>query len=146
MTCNTIKVLMLAPGELPAVTEIGTSKYYLRKAVNVGYNHQYKARCRRIEDDICVIFNGYLVADVLTPNRQIADDILRGVVYIAGIDNNGVLRSLTGAEMQKYATIYKTPEIYDLEEAQSANLTYLYNVQVRGKASRDININYNGIK
>lgn len=138
-----IDVLKLAPGEQPCKAELALSEYHLCKAVNVGTNYQCKAKGRRIEDDICVIFNNARSRAGLTPNRYIADDILCGVVYIAGIDSVGRLTSLADDEMQRYAYEYRNPENYSLDEALSANLTYAYNVQVQGKDSRDIKLIYN---
>ena len=137
-----IQVLMLAPGKEPCQAEISTSKYTLRHAVNLGSDHQCKAACRRIENDICVLFNHGLSFEGFTPNRRIADDILCGTVYIAGIQSDRKLRSLTDEEMQKYASMYQVPETYSFDEAQSANLTDTYNVQVKGMESRDVKFVY----
>lgn len=137
-----IQVLMLAPGEEPRKTELSTSEYSFRKAVNIGNNQNYKPECRRIEDDICVLFNREHSSGGFTPNRCIADDILCGTVYIAGIQSDRKLRSLTDEEMQKYASMYQVPETYSFDEAQSANLTYTYNVQVKGMESRDVKFIY----
>ena len=137
-----IQVLMLAPGKEPCQAEISTSKYALRHAVNLGSDHQCKAACRRIENDICVLFNRGLSFEGFTPNRRIADDILCGTVYIAGIQSDRKLRSLTDEEIQKYACMYQVPETYSFDEAQSANLTYTYNVQVKGMESRDVKFVY----
>ena len=137
-----IQVLMLVPGEEPCPTVMCASEFSLRKAVNLGSEHQHKAACRRVENNICVIFNRMRSHAGFAPNRRIADDILCGVIYIAGIDKDGRLRTLTDDELQKYSVIYQTPESYTYEEAQSANLTYTYNVQVRGMESRDLKLIY----
>ena len=133
-----IQVLMLAPGKEPCQAEISTSKYTLRHAVNLGSDHQCKAACRRIENDICVLFNHGLSFEGFTPNRRIADDILCGTVYIAGIHPNGRLRSLTDEEMQKYTSAYQIPETYSHDEVLNANLNYVYNTLAKRMESRDI--------
>ncbi len=133
-----IQVLMLAPGEEPRKTELSTSEYSLRKAVNIGNNQNYKPECRRIEDDICVLFNRGFSSGGFTPNRCIADDILCGTVYIAGIHSNGTLRSLTDEEMQKYTSAYQIPETYSHDDVLNANLNYVYNTLAKRMESRDI--------
>ena len=137
MAYNKIRVLKLAPGETPCAAEIFTTETSLRKAVNIGGNHEYMAKCRQIEKDICVLFNKERSWSGLMPNRRIADDILCGVVYITGRNDDGTLRSLTDDEMEKYASVFHEPEAYTEDEVISANLSYTYNVQI-GNISRDI--------
>ena len=128
MTSNKIKLIKLFPNEYPITVEISSTDYSLRKAVN-SCNYR-KAQIRAIDEDACVIFNKDLSFSGLQPNRMIADDILCGVVYIAGISDDGRLRSLDDDEIERYSQLFYEPESYTFDEAQSANLTYLYKAQL----------------
>ena len=54
------------------------------------------------------------------PNRRFGNDILVGVFYVAGQDNDGNLRSLSEAKMQKYTKLFEKP-CNDITDEEVAN-------------------------
>ena len=140
MTYNKIQVLMLEPGKSPTPVTLSTSDYSLRKAVNIGGNHHYKAKCKRIEDEICVLYNANKINPFLTPNRCLGGEILSGVIYIVAVTSQNELRSLSNDELHKYAKQFLIPEEYTKFEAHSTNLTYLCRTPRRIAEAKEVNI------
>lgn len=142
MTYRKIQALMLVPGKYPTPVTLSTSKYSIRKAVNIGINHQYKARCERIDGDVCVLFNSDQLFSPLTPNRTVEGVILSGVIYIVAVTSENKLRSLTFEETFKYIEKFWIPEEYTAEEATSLNLKYLLHDPQKKIPNRLVNLEY----
>jgi len=117
-----IQVLRIAPDEYPFIDELSTSKYDICKAVSVGCKHRYKAGIKDLADGVCVIYNRDRAFSNLKPCRKVLSDILCGVLYIAGKNRDGSLKSLEYEELVRYSDMFWEPETYTKEDAKIANL------------------------
>ena len=62
----------------------------------------------------------------LAPNRRLVYDILCGVFYVVGQDEEGNLTSLSPAAIEKYQTVFATPDMIDAEEAKATIAAMFY--------------------
>ena len=107
-----IKVLMIEPMEKPKVVTLKNDLDSLQKAVSIGSDYQGLIEIISLGDGTCVLCNeeGKLIG--LEGNRRIGNDIIAGVFYIVGENNDGDLISLTEEQIQTYKERFRTPEYY----------------------------------
>lgn len=76
-------------GKAPSVTTIINELSSLQKAVSVGADYVGYIEIIGIDDNVCILCNeeGKLIN--LKPNRRFYDDILCGVFYVVGEDDDG---------------------------------------------------------
>ena len=91
----------------------------LQKAVSIGADYQGLIEIITIDNGVCLLCNeeGKLIG--LEGNRRIGNDIIAGVFYIVGENNDGDLISLTEEQMQTYKERFRNPEYYSKEEIDS---------------------------
>jgi len=108
-----ITVLMVEPGKTPVVTTIKNDLDSLQKAVSIGADHQGLIEIIGIDDNVCILCNeeGKIIG--LEPNRRFYNDILCGVFYITGEDDEGNLASLSSDMQAKYSKLFWEPEDID---------------------------------
>lgn len=109
-----ITVLMVEPGKNPVVTTIKNDLDSLQKAVSIGADHQGLIEIIGI-DDICNE-EGKIIG--LEPNRRFYNDILCGVFYVVGEDDEGNLTSLPSDMQDKYSKLFWEPEDIDTYEIE----------------------------
>ena len=99
---KTIRVLKVAPGEHPMETTLVNDLDELQKAVSIGASYQGLIEIIEIEDGVCILCNeeGKLIG--LEGNRRIGTDIITGVFYVTGEDDDGDLASLPADMIEKY--------------------------------------------
>ena len=99
---KTIRVLKVAPGEHPMETTLVNDLDELQKAVSIGASYQGLIEIIEIEDGVCILCNeeGKLIG--LEGNRRISTDIITGVFYVTGEDDDGDLASLPADMIEKY--------------------------------------------
>ena len=104
-----ITVLMVEPGKAPKVTTLTNTLDDLQKAVSIGAPSQGLIEIITLEEDVCILCNeeGKLIG--LEPNRRLGKDILVGVFYVTGQNDEGDLTSLSESKMQKYAKLFEKP-------------------------------------
>ena len=107
-----IKVLMVEPMKKPKIVTLKNDLDSLQKAVSIGSDYQGLIEIISLGDSTCVLCNeeGKLIG--LEGNRRIGNDIIAGVFYIVGENNDGDLISLTEEQIQTYKERFRTPEYY----------------------------------
>lgn len=107
-----IKVLMVEPLKEPKTVTLKTDLDSLQKAVSIGADYQGLIEIITIDDGVCILCNeeGKLMG--LEGNRSVGNDIIAGVFYVVGENNDGELISLTEGQMQTYKERFRNPEHY----------------------------------
>ncbi len=117
-----IKVLMVEPKKEPVVTTLQNELESLQAAVSIGASYVGYIEIIGIDDNICILCNeeGKLIN--LEPNRRFYDDILCGVFYVVGEDDEGNLTSLSDKDIEYYTKYFAKQETFhdgDVEKAIS---------------------------
>ncbi len=107
-----IKVLMVEPGKAPSVTTITNELESLQKAVSIGADYVGYIEIIGIDDYVCILCNeeGKLIN--LEPNRRFYNDIICGVFYVVGEDDEGNLTSLSEKSIEYYTEYFAKPETF----------------------------------
>ena len=113
---KTIRVLKVEPGNIPYVTTLNNDLDSLQKAVSIGCDHQGLIEIIDIADNVAILCNeeGKLMG--LEGNRRLGDDIIAGVFYVVGTDDEGNLCSLTVEQIKHYGNMFFVPEDITQEE------------------------------
>ena len=111
-----IRVLKVAPGEHPMETTLVNDLDELQKAVSIGASYQGLIEIIEIEDGVCILCNeeGKLIG--LEGNRRIGTDIITGVFYVTGEDDDGNLASLPADMIEKYMLRFWKIESFSEED------------------------------
>lgn len=109
-----ITVLMVEPEKEPVVTTIKNDLDSLQRAVSIGAGYQGLIEIIGIDDNVCILCNeeGKLIG--LDPNRRFYKDILCGVFYIIGVNDEGDVVSLPPDMQAKYSDFFREPETFNL--------------------------------
>ena len=115
-----IRVLKVEPGKEPTLAMLNNNLDDLQKAVSIGAPSQGLIEIITLEEDVCILCNeeGKLIG--LEPNRRLGKDILVGVFYVTGQNDEGDLTSLSESKMQKYAKLFEKP-CNDITDEEVAN-------------------------
>ena len=107
-----IKGLMVEPGKAPSVTTITNELESLQKAVSIGADYVGYIEIIGIDDNVCILCNeeGKLIN--LEPNRRFYNDIICGVFYVVGEDDEGNLTSLSEKAIEYYTKYFAEPETF----------------------------------
>ena len=103
-----IKVLMVKALEEPRETVLQNDLDSLQKAVSIEADYQGLIEIIGIDDDVCILCNEEGKLSGLPLNRPLRDDegniydIIAGVFYVTGEDDDGNLTSLNPEMMEKY--------------------------------------------
>ena len=121
---KTIKVLKVEPKKLPEVCELVNELDALQKAVSIGADYQGLIEILYINERICILCNeeGKLIG--LEPNRRIRNDILCGVFYVTGQDEEGNLTSLTDDEIETFKSVFGVVEDISPDEVEPTMRIY----------------------
>lgn len=108
-----IMVLMVEPGKHPRVTTLANDLDSLQKAVSIGSDYQGLIEIISIGNGDCLLCNeeGKLIG--LDGNRRLGNDIIVGVFYIMGEDEDGNLVSLSERKIKHYTKLFWEPEVFD---------------------------------
>ena len=119
MEKKVINVLMVEPGKHPRVTTLGTELDDLQKAVSIGADYQGLIEIINIGNGDCLLCNeeGKLIG--LEGNRRLGSDIIVGVFYITGADDEGNLVSLSEEKIKHYTKRFWEPEKFDRAEIEA---------------------------
>ncbi len=114
----TIKVLKVEPKKLPEVCELVNELDALQKAVSIGADYQGLIEIVNIDDKTCILCNeeGKLIG--LEPNRRLGNDILCGVFYVTGQDEEGNLTSLNDKALEYYKYLFNDIEDISPDEIE----------------------------
>ena len=121
---KTIKVLKVEPKKLPEVCELVNELDALQKAVSIGADYQGLIEILYINERICILCNeeGKLIG--LEPNRRIRNDILCGVFYVTGQDEEGNLTSLSDDEIETFKSVFGVIEDISPDEVEPTMRIY----------------------
>lgn len=73
-----------------------------------------------LNDDVCILCNEEAKLIGLEPNRRLWSDVLCGVFYVTGQDDDGNLCSLSAKDLEHYKDFFAEPEVISREEAENA--------------------------
>lgn len=110
-----VTALMIKPGQQPEITQLCDDRAFLDLAVSRDTGLTCTAVAMPLEKDIAVINPEEGVSLCLPGNRRVNDRIIAGTFYIAEV-KGGELRSLTDAEITKYASMFWEIEVFDDDE------------------------------
>ena len=111
-----ITVLKVAPMLPPEVVTLKNELRALQEAVSIGADYTGLIEVVGLEDDVCILCNeeGKLIG--LEPNRRLGRDVLCGVFYVMGQDEEGNFCSLSASAMERYRQVFLWPELIPAEE------------------------------
>ena len=109
---NHIKVLKVEPLKKPTVCYLENKLEALQKAVSIGADYVGLIEILDLNERTCIVCNeeGKLIG--LMPNRRLGDDIICGVFYVTGQNEDGDLTSLTDEEIRRYAEMFDSVEYF----------------------------------
>lgn len=113
-----ITVLKVAPHCQPEVVILQNDLRSLQEAVSIDAPYVGLIEIVWLDAKTCILCNeeGKLIG--LKPNRRLGHDILCGVFYVMGQDEEGNLTSLPSAAIERYRQIFSCPEVIDAEEVE----------------------------
>ena len=128
MSKKTITVLMVEPNEHPKATELHTDLDSLQKAVSIGADYQGLIELVSIDNHAVILCNeeGKLIG--LPGNRRLGTDIIAGVFYVVGQDEEGNLVSLSSELMETYKTRFWEPETWTQSDVEHAMFMRFFTV------------------
>ena len=126
MKQQVIEVLMVEPGREPRIVRLDNSLESLQTAVSIGADYRGLIEIISLSDEVCILCNeeGKLIG--LEPNRRLWSDVLCGVFYVTGQDEEGNLCSLSAKDMEHYKKYFAIPESITKEEADNALFSGFY--------------------
>ena len=107
-----IKVLKVAPLEKPEVCYVKNELRALQEAVSIGADYVGLIEILDLDERTCILCNeeGKLIN--LMPNRRLGDDIICGVFYVTGQNDEGDLASLTDEQIEHYSEVFGNIEYF----------------------------------
>ena len=111
---KTIRVLKVAPKELPVVVELTNELSALQNAV------EGLIEIIEIDGETCLLCNEEGKIYGMEPNRRFGSDVLCGTFYVTGQDKHGNLASLSQKNIQTYTALFGQIEEISREEAEQA--------------------------
>ena len=126
MKQKTIEVLMVEPRREPRIVRLDNSLESLQTAVSIGADYRGLIEIISLSDEVCILCNeeGKLIG--LEPNRRLWSDVLCGVFYVTGQDNEENLCSLSAKDMEHYKEFFAIPESITQDEADNALFAGFY--------------------
>lgn len=111
-----IKVLKVEPEKEPEVVLLDNNLRALQEAVSIGANYIGHIEIVPLPDGTCLLLNeeGKLIG--LEPNRRFGMDILCGVFYVVGENEEGNLTSLSEEAIEHYKEYFRVWEDIDIDE------------------------------
>ncbi len=116
---NQITVLMVEPGKNPALTTIENKLEKLQEAVSIGADYVGLIEIIGIDDGVSILCNEEAKLIGLEANRRFYEDVLCGVFYVVGDDEEGNLTSLSPEMQDKYSKFFWKPETINPDEISS---------------------------
>lgn len=129
MKQKVIEVLMVEPHEKPRIVCLDNNLTALQTAVSIGADYRGLIEIIPLNDDVCILCNEEAKIIGLEPNRRLWRDVLCGVFYVAGQDDDGNLCSLSSSNMEYYKTFFAVSENISREEAEETLITGFYIMQ-----------------
>ena len=107
-----IKALKVSPLERPEICHLENKLEALQKAVSIGADYVWLIEIIDLDERTCIVCNeeGKLIN--LMPNRRLGDDIICGVFYVVGQNDEGDLASLTDEQIEHYSEVFGNIEYF----------------------------------
>ena len=121
---KTVRVLKVAPMEVPAVAEVANNLDSWQKAVSEGSENQGLIEVINLSETACIICNEEAKLIGLSPNRRFCDDIICGTFYILGQDRHGNFTSLSESDREFYSIVFEVPHIISADEVDDTIMTF----------------------
>ena len=112
---NEITVLKLAPMCAPEVVTLKNDLYALQEAVSIDAPYRGLIEVIDIDAKTCILCNEEAKLIGLQPNRRLGEDVLCGVFYVLGQDDEGNFASLSEAALDLYSKVFAEAETIPLE-------------------------------
>jgi hypothetical protein len=109
---NRIKVLKVAPLEKPEICYLENKLEALQKAVSIGADYVGLIEILDLDERTCILCNEERKLINLMPNRRVGDDIICGVFYVTGQNDEGDLASLTDEQIEHYSEVFGNIEYF----------------------------------
>ena len=118
-----ITVVKVEPMKYPVIATLTNDLDHLQKAVSIGADYQGLIEFVYLEDNVSILCNeeGKLIG--LMPNRRLGEDVLCGIFYVVAEDNNGNLKSLSPAQLDKYQRRFWNIDVIDVNEIERTIFT-----------------------
>ena len=113
-----IKALKIEPGKEPCVCTLINELSELQKAVSIGADYVGLIEIINLENDVCLLCNEEGKIINLEPNRRLGKDIICGVFYLIGQDEDGELTSLSERATEFYTEYFADAEVIDSDEVE----------------------------
>ena len=107
-----IKVLEVAPLEKPEVCYVNNELRALQEAVSIGADYVGLIEILDLDERTCILCNEEAKLIGLMPNRRVGDDIICGVFYVTGQNDEGELASLTDEQIEHYSEVFGNIEYF----------------------------------
>ena len=107
-----IKSLKVTPLERPEICYLENKLEFLQKSVSIGADYVGLIEIIDLDERACIVCNeeGKLIN--LMPNRRLGDDIICGVFYVVGQNDEGDLTSLTDEQIEHYSEVFGNVEYF----------------------------------
>jgi hypothetical protein len=107
-----IKALKVTPLERPEICYLENNLESLQKAASIGAEYVGLIEIIDLDERACIVCNeeGKLIN--LMPNRRLGDDIICGVFYVTGQNDEGDLASLTDEQIEYYSEVFGNIEYF----------------------------------
>lgn len=115
-----IEVLMVEPMKEPRIVTLENNLEALQTAVSIGADYRGLIEIIPLDDEVNILCNEEAKLLELEPNRRLWSDVLCGVFYVTGQDDEGNLCSLSAERIAYYKNFFGNPEVISKEEAENA--------------------------
>ena len=122
MTERMIRALMVEPGRHPHGVWLPLSYDGLANAVKYGDGDLDRARVRKIEPGVYVLYNDGGVLLDLPCNRHVGKMAICGVFYVIAADEQGYIMSLPDDTLRRYQRLLWEPEEIPYHELVQAHM------------------------
>lgn len=108
-----VLALRVSPNEKPETIYLENTLEALQRAVSIGANYTGLIEVIDIDENVCIICNeeGKLIP--LEPNRRLGHDVICGVFYVVGFNDEGDFCSLNCDEIEKYKKMFEVPDKFE---------------------------------
>ena len=106
-----VTALIVPPNQHPQITQLCDDRTFLDFSVNRGTDFMCSAIATSLEKGIAIIYAQEGALLCLPGNRRVGNHIIAGTFYVVGV-KDGILRSLTDAEIIKYTSQFWESEIF----------------------------------
>lgn len=110
-----VTALIVQPNQHPQITQLCDDRTFLNLSVSRGTDFMCSAVAISLEKGIAIIYAQEGALLCLPGNRRVGNRIIVGTFYVVGI-KDGILRSLTDAEIIKYTSQFWESEIFTNNE------------------------------